>query len=292
MPEKPQLSKATFRGTLIFIVVMMVIFVLPDVLFHFSARPPLHISYASKAERNAYSELKRNAVRQPRAQGKRSKFRSPPEKFDPNLYTAEEWMALGLSEKQAAVILKFSKRGLRSNEDLRKIFVISDELFALVKDSTVYPVRTYGEPAVAVSGGEKPYAEKPVMVELNTATEEELLKVKGIGPFFARQILKRRDQLGGYTSTAQLLEVWKMDEEKLAVIQPSVTVNLRAVRKININSATAEELKAHPYIGYSVANSIVKVREQYGPYQSIDGLKKSVLVTDELLSSLRPYLEI
>jgi hypothetical protein len=55
-------------------------------------------------------------------------------------------MQLGLSEKQAAVVLKFTSRGLKSNEDLQRVFVISDELFELIKDSTFYP--TFEKPDI------------------------------------------------------------------------------------------------------------------------------------------------
>ena len=50
---------------------------------------------------------------------KGSKFKTPPKKFDPNQYSQKDWMNIGMSEKQAALILKFGTRGFYSEEDLK-----------------------------------------------------------------------------------------------------------------------------------------------------------------------------
>ena len=70
---------------------------------------------------------------------KKNKYTAPERKFDPNQYSFEDWMKLGLSEKQVTVVLKFTNRGIYSNEDLKKIFVIPEELFNKIKDSTYFP---------------------------------------------------------------------------------------------------------------------------------------------------------
>ena len=286
MSQQPAISKATFRGTIIFIIILVGIFVLPDVLM--SLRPPesVHISAKSKAYRDAAEKVKRNSRKKRYGYDKGSRYHKPAAAFDPNQYTLEEWMELGLSEKQAAVVLKFGKRGIRSNEDLKKIFVISDELFAQIKDSTVYPKTA--APASWQSASAEPKPMKKIAV--NTATIEELMTIKGVGAFFAKQIAKRRDELGGFYSDAQLLEVWKMDEEKLSIILPGIEIDLHNLRKININKASAEELKAHPYISWNLANSIVKLRSQNGAYKNVEGIRKSVLVTDEIYEKLKRYL--
>lgn len=286
MSQQPAISKATFRGTLIFVFLLIVIFVLPDVIMKFRPSEVVHISSKSSAYRNAADEVKRNSRRKDYSNEKRTRYHAPGAAFDPNAYTLEEWMELGLSEKQAAVVLKFTRRGLRSNEDLKKIFVISDELFALIKDSTVYPVSA---PSSYQAG--RAYQPKPVSkVDVNTATPEDLMTIKGVGAFFAKQIAKRREELGGFYSESQLLEVWKMDEEKLSVILPGIQINPGELKKININTATAEELKSHPYISWNLANSIVKLRSQNGAYKSVEGIRKSVLVTDEIYEKLKRYL--
>jgi DNA uptake protein ComE-like DNA-binding protein len=64
-------------------------------------------------------------------------------------------------------------------------------------------------------------------------------------------------------------------------------------RKISINTADAKELQAHPYIDWSVANSIVKIRNQKeNKYKSIEEIKVSVLIDEELFEKIKPYLSL
>ena len=45
------------------------------------------------------------------------------------------------------------------------------------------------------------------LINLNTATAEELQSIKGIGPVTAQRIIDHRTAIGGYTSVDQLLDV-------------------------------------------------------------------------------------
>lgn len=291
MNPKPALSKSTFRGTLVFVVLLVLIFLLPDLWMYFHPVGKEHISFYDPAFQRAVRSVQRNAYRQ--KYRKTARYSVPPEAFDPNTYTLEQWMSLGLSEKQAAVVLKFTKYGLRSNDDLKKIFVISEELYALIKDSTRYPERTnsYADkyPAVVTPVQEPKAVHR---LDINTATIDELMTVRGIGPYFAKQIVKRRDELGGFYAESQLMEVWKMDEEKLGQMAPSLLFTETGLRKLHLNTATVEELKAHPYISWNLANSIVKLRSQNGDYKRIEEVKKSVLMTDDLYEKLKRYLTV
>jgi DNA uptake protein ComE-like DNA-binding protein len=222
------------------------------------------------------------------------KLKRPPARFDPNSYSAEEWMQLGLSQKQTEVVLKFTKRGIYSNEDLQKIFVIPEALFLLIKDSTVYPLRPKYSNEIKDETKAFPNKDtdrnKTILVELNTADQTELESIPGVGQFFAKMILKKRTELGGFASKDQLLEVYKMDKEKLDAIEKYVRVNPDIIIPLNINTASFEELYKHPYINSKVANSIVKMREQKGGYKSVDELKESLLIDRELFLKLKPYV--
>jgi competence protein ComEA len=220
---------------------------------------------------------------------KRSKFRVPPRAFDPNAYSLEQWMYLGLSEKQASVVLRFTKRGLRSDEDLAKIFVIPTALFESIKDSTFYV-------AVNKESLKDKYAPEkktiPMLIEVNGATQEELEKIPGVGTFYAKNILRYRDRLGGFVRKEQLLEVWKMEETKYAEIIPYMSIDLDGLRKIKLNTVSAEELKAHPYLNWNIANSLIKIRERKGGFHAVEEIKESILVNEELFNKLKPYVSL
>lgn len=287
MNHKPTVSRAVFRGSIIFVILLVLLFILPDLWNYFTPSVNVHITYTEENYQEAVRKVRRDSRRKRQYRFRSNKYSVPPSAFDPNAYTQEDWMNLGLSEKQAAVILKFTRYGIRSNEDLRKIVVIPEALYNLIKDSTRYPERkgkNYTETQAQAVVIRK--------VDLNRVTEQELLSVKGIGPFFARQIIRRRDELGGFHAASQLLEVWKMDEERLAQMLPFLTIEPDHLHKINLNTATTEELKTHPYISWNLANSIVKLRSQSGNYQRVEDVRKSVLMTDELYEKLKYYLTV
>jgi competence protein ComEA len=219
---------------------------------------------------------------------KKLKYNSPTSKFDPNEYTKEDWMKLGLSEKQVNVIMNFAKRGLNSNEDLQKIFVISDKLFELIKDSTFYSIKKTSEKFEDKTKVES----KKILLDINNATEEQLINLPGIGSFFAKQIIKKRNELGGFYQLEQLKEVWKMDQEKLEVIEPFIKIDNSKIIKIELNKVNLDELKRHPYIRWNIANSIIKIREQKGYFKNIEEIKESVLISEELFEKLKPYLSL
>lgn len=286
------ISKQNKKGVLILICICLVIVFIPRIILSLKEKEEFVLSsediqYIS--ENKLLQKHKRHSNYFNPSKEKR--FKRPSSKFDPNNYTISDWMKLGLSEKQAMVVINFSKRGLYSNEQLKKIFVISNELFELIKDSTIYPIKyPVDSPVEKVENIKKTV--EIIGVDVNSATQSELETIKGIGPFFAKNILKYRDKLGGFCKKEQLLEVWKMDQEKYNQIESYITIDVHAIRKINVNTATAEELKAFPYFNWNIANSIVKMRNQKGSYQSINQLKESALIDEELFEKIKPYLSL
>ena len=283
-------SKRSRKGLVVLALISLGVISFPRFFFYFSSKDKISIrsfpqkrwlsSHRFKSYKSTHSYLER-------FNNKKNSFSIPVNKFDPNLYSLKDWIALGLSEKQANVILKFGTKGFYSNEDLKKVFVISNELFSLIKDSTFYPNRIFKDLAKNIEI--KTVAK---LVDANSASELDLVNLKGIGPFFAKQIIKKRNELGGFSDIQQLLEVWKMDVEKIAVFKDQIFIDPLLIHKISINNATMDELKIHPYIRWSVANSIVKMRFQKNGFKTLEEIKESVLINEELFEKLKPYLSL
>ncbi|MCE3296424.1 MAG: hypothetical protein K0R65_2138 [Crocinitomicaceae bacterium] len=284
--ENPlEFSKRSRRATLIFVSCFLLIVLVPRIIGLFS--PPRKLSFTQTDFEK--KELKRRSYKTYRSDynyQRKKGFQTPPAKFDPNQYAPSDWMNLGLSQKQADLIIRFGKRGFYSHEDLRKVFVISDRFFEVIRDSLVYPSRPE---RVTVKDEDVKYER---IVEINTASQEELMGLPGIGEFFAKNIIKMRNALGGFVNKQQLLEVWKFDQEKLAMIEGKIEVNSQNLRQFDLNTVTAPELKTHPYFTWSVANSIVKMRVQLGGYQKIEDIRRSVLIDDALFQKIKPYLTL
>ena len=279
-------SKSTKRGIFLFTGLLLVIFVSPDLIQYFRSKPEIQIEQWSTAEKQVTGKLNRESGFNYRKEWKKKQYSRPLARFNPNDYTLEEWMALGLSEKQSAIVLKFTSRKIYSNEELKRIFVISDELYNLIKDSTVYPERTRNLDRPT----EYKLEQKLVDVALNRASLDDLLQARDITVFDAKQIIRTRDNFGGFYSLDQLSEVWQATPEKIAVWEKYIRIDPENIRKININTASTRELSFHPYISWNLANSLVKLRSQNGFYKELREIKNSVLMTDELYEKLKHYL--
>lgn len=218
--------------------------------------------------------------------------------FNPNTATEEDFVKLGLTKKQATGILNYRNKGgkFRKKEDFAKMYTVSKELYERLEAFIIIPEEKkeehyYADKKVVFEKKEYP-PKQTVLVEINTADSLELIKVRGIGPYIAMKIIEQRTKLGGFYSKEQLREVYKIDSVRYTEIEPFLAVDPFEVKKLNINTATVDELKVHPYIRYNIANSIVSIRQQHGRFSSIEGIRKSHLVTEDVMRKIAPYLTI
>lgn len=130
------------------------------------------------------------------------------------------------------------------------------------------------------------------VVEINGADSLELMRMNGIGPAFARRIIRYRQLLGGYFNREQLLEVWGMDSSRYSLIKTHVIVNRDSIHKININSITFKKLMKHPYIGYNVARGVMDYRMKHGEFNSIKELRKVKNINDSIYNRIEPYVKV
>ena len=61
-------------------------------------------------------------------------------------------------------------------------------------------------------------------ININTATESELILLDGIGETLARRIVERREEIGQFTSLDQLLEIEGLGESKYNRIKKYITI--------------------------------------------------------------------
>ncbi len=285
------ISKRNRRGVLALLLIGVAISFTPRILSSVLTSEKSLISF--KEAKIVESEIVKQKRTWQKTKNKKSKYKNrysiPARRFDPNQYSETDWTKLGLSIKQAQVVVKFAKRGLKSNDDLRKIYVLSDEFITTIADSTYYPD---GYIYVREKDALTEEDQSQLLVSLNSANEEELKKIKGIGSYFASKIIYYREVLGGYSNKEQLLEIWKFDLEKYQEIRNYIEVDDVKLKTISINSASISELKKHPYINYNMANSIVKIRAQIGSYETLDDVKRSVLIDEIVFQKIKPYISL
>jgi competence protein ComEA len=133
---------------------------------------------------------------------------------------------------------------------------------------------------------------KPVLIDLNAADTLELDAVKGIGPAFARRIVKYRENLGGFYRKEQLKEIYQMDSTRYGEIKDQVVLDKISLRMICINRIEPGDLKYHPYLKYKQINAIIQFRKQHGNYSNIAELKKVALLSAETVEKIAPYISL
>ncbi len=214
--------------------------------------------------------------------------------FNPNNLPEEDWTRLGFSEKQIQTIKNYEAKGgrFRTKEDVKKMYCIHEKQYNALEPYIQIPIEQKQTLDFEKDKSEirNPKPEKPV-VELNSADSTYLTKVKGIGPFYAKSIIKYRTSLGGFAFKEQLMEIWKFDQEKFDAVKDFIFVDDSEIRKININTCTATELK-HPYLNWNMVNAIISYRTMHGKYKRLEEIKNTDLVDDETYRKIVVYLTL
>ena len=89
-----------------------------------------------------------------------------------------------------------------------------------------------------------------------------------------------------------MAETYALPDSTFQKIKDKLVIDNPSVKKININTATVDELKVHPYIRYNIANAIVEYRNQHGNFTAISDLKKIMMITDDIYNKAELYLSV
>jgi competence protein ComEA len=216
--------------------------------------------------------------------------------FDPNTLNEDGWKRLGVKDKTIQTIQKYLSRGgrFKNPEDISKIWGLSPTLvqrltpYVKIENTNVLNQNQSYQPTYE----KKEYKKEIIPIDINTADTTAFIALPGIGSKLANRIVTFRNKLGGFYKIDQLAETWGLPDSTFQLIKPGLILNDPAIKQININSATLDELKAHPYIRYYVANAIVQYRAQHGNFSSVNDIKNIKLVTDSIFQKAAPYLKV
>ncbi|MFV0237124.1 MAG: ComEA family DNA-binding protein [Flavobacteriales bacterium] len=196
---------------------------------------------------------------------KKTKQKSRKEKlalnyFNPNKLSKKEWGSLGFSEKQAEVILKYKKSvgGLfKTKEELKKCFVISDEVFQKISPWIIL-------------------REQKEKVEVNNRDlnlcDVNGLVAKGISSKEAQRIVNYRNALGGFYSWIQLQEI-NVLPQRIKKLEDRLVLKI-PIKKMNVNKEEFYILKKHPYITRDFLNFLKHSREKVVKFTSFKEIQK------------------
>jgi competence protein ComEA len=215
--------------------------------------------------------------------------------FDPNTLDDEGWIKLGLREKTIHTIRNYLGKGGRFNkvEDLKKVYGLRADDYLKLKPFVRIENNGAGTTRTETESEEREHGNKPrsfQAVDINTADTSAFISLPGIGSRLALRIINFRDRLGGFYSVNQIGEVYGLADSIFQKIKQYLIAGNAAIKKIDINTATIDELKAHPYIKYAIAGPIISYRNEHGPFSGIEDIKKVMAVTSEIYDKIAPYL--
>ncbi|TYB76888.1 ComEA family DNA-binding protein [Bizionia myxarmorum] len=200
--------------------------------------------------------------------------------FNPNYITDYKGYSLGMTNEEIDRLHAFraTDKWVNSAKEFQQVTGVSDSILALLSPYFKFPnwvtnpkTRTYAQ--TDYSHKPKPFAEK---IDLNIATAAQLKRINGVGEKLSERIIVYRDKMGGlFIADVQLSEVYGLSPEVIARIQEQFTVKTpKSIKRINLNTATREELVTIQYIDYEVAHNIIEQRTLRDGFQSLNDLTK------------------
>ena len=213
--------------------------------------------------------------------------------FNPNTITEAEMRRLGLNNRIVNTLLKYRNKGgvFYKNEDVKKIYGMNDSIFAVIDPYILIPFKEKPTQLVSDTIIQPSEEFRNLNIKINSADSVSLLRLYGIGPVFAGRILKYRNLLGGFVRKDQLLEVYGITSETYVEIEKDIVLDGDSINKININTATFEQLNKHPYLNSYQANAILEYKNIQGGINSIEELIDNNLLPEEVFQKIKPYLE-
>jgi competence ComEA-like helix-hairpin-helix protein len=201
--------------------------------------------------------------------------------FNPNFISDYKGYKLGMSVQEIDRLLTFRKQNkfVNSAAEFQKVTQISDSLLGVIAPYFKFPdwVKQKTKWKTFPNSNYPTFAkkEKMIVIDINIATSEELVKVYGVGEVIAQRIVSYKESLGGFVAMEQLNEVWGLSPEVLANLNKQFKVkSMTGIKKVDVNNASIKELAQFPYFKYTVAKQIVIYRSMNGTINSVDDLIK------------------
>ena len=123
-------------------------------------------------------------------------------------------------------------------------------------------------------------------IDVNSADTVELKKIPGIGSGIAGSIVRYRERLGGFYALSQLEEVKHVTPDLLKWFK----LENDSVRKVEINKAGLDKLRAHPYLNFYQAKIIIEHRRTKGAIKSLSQLALYEEFAEKDLNRLSAYI--
>jgi len=256
----------------------------------------IYLFWSSKVETNFLANnnkewlLKQEIVDSLKAEANVSKIKIYP--FNPNFISDYKGQKLGMSVQEIDRLFKFREQNkyVNSTREFQEITKISDSLLNEISPYFKFPNWVTNKKRSYIPFEKK--TEKIIVKDINQATQEDLIKVYGIGPAISERILKFKNALGGFVSIEQINHVWGLSPEVIENVNKYFNVQINpSINKIDINNLTTKELAKFPYFNYSIAKEIVIYRSMNGEIKNINDLSNIKGMPIDKIKIIALYLD-
>jgi DNA uptake protein ComE-like DNA-binding protein len=218
--------------------------------------------------------------------------------FNPNYITDYRGYTLGMTNDEIDRLIVFRKQNkwVNSAKEFQNVTKISDSLLNEISPYFQFPdwvtnPRTNTQSSFQTYSNSKTFEQKQ---DLNTATAQQLQSINGIGEALSERIVKYRNKfIGGFIADLQLTDIYGLSPEVIQRITDQFTVKTpRAIKLININTATTSELVTIQYIDYEIAHRIIEERTLREGFKSLDELTKVKNFPIQKIEIIKLYLTL
>jgi DNA uptake protein ComE-like DNA-binding protein len=215
--------------------------------------------------------------------------------FNPNFITDFKGYKLGMSVQEIDRLLAFRKQNkfVNSAEEFQVVTKVSDSLLKAISPYFKFPDWVKNKKSTFQSFEKKDFSktEKIVVLDINRATKEDLMKIYGIGDKISDRILAEKAKYGAFVTMEQLNNIWGLSPEVIVNLNKYFDVkSTLGLKKININNASIKELAAFPFFRYALAKEIVTYRSMNGGIK-IEDLSKIKGFSVDNIKIIALYLE-
>lgn len=220
--------------------------------------------------------------------------------FNPNFINDYKGYTLGMSVDEINRLHVFRKQNqyVNSPKEFQQLTLVSDSLLKIISPYFRFPewTQNYNNKSVAgskVAKNSKKEQNTITIKDLNKATAEDLKSVHGIGDRLSQRIVKFRNRLGGFLVDEQLFDVYGLDSHVAKIALKSFRVIEKPdIKKININTASVEEMVQLVYLRERIALRIVDYRNMNGGIGSLDELTKIEDFPSNKIDRIKLYLTL
>jgi len=228
-----------------------------------------------KSKNQIFSENKTNITEQKEAVYKeRNIITSPNFNLNFSQVNYDSLVLFGFSSFVAQNVTKYCQSGgvISSISDLKSIYGIDTNFVNKNAKKFIFPKKILD-----------------FQFEINTANQDDLEKIPGIGKAYASRILKYRELLHGFCDYSQLNEVHGLNDFDFSPYKNQIKVDTNKILLINLDTVSFKTLLRHPYFEYIDVKIIFDLKNE-NPKISLNEIIEDPLLNPKHKSKFKFYL--